>query len=129
MGMAPSSTFGHSSSPATASETNRRFAAKMASRFGARQSILTTQLSCDWNSSTNNQLSASDLTLSADFIFEGRQLFGPDGPPRVKLARGDSDLRAKAELAAIGELGRGVPDDDGAIHLIEESLGDRKSVV
>src|SRR3546814_13439149 len=82
-----------------------RFASKMASRFGARQSILTTQLSCDWNSSTNNQLSASDLTLSADFIFEGRQLFGPDGPPRVKLARGDSDLRAKAELAAI-EIGR-----------------------
>src|SRR3546814_3937158 len=103
-----------------------RFASKMASRFGARQSILTTQLSCDWNSSTNNQLSASDLSLSADFIFEGRQLFGPDGPPRVKLARGDSDLRAKAELAAIGELGRAVPDDDGAIQLIEESLGDRR---
>src|SRR3546814_5636013 len=110
MGMVPASSFGHSSIPATAAETNMRFASKMASRFGARQSILTTQLSCDWNSSTNNQLSASDLTLSADFIFEGRQLFGPDGPPRVKLARGDSDLRAKAELAAIGERGRGVPD-------------------
>src|SRR3546814_19788548 len=83
-----------------------RFASKMASRFGARQSILTTQLSCDWNSSTNNQLSASDLTLSADFIFEGRQLFGPDRPPRVQLARCYSTLRAQAVLAAIVELVR-----------------------
>src|SRR3546814_11930311 len=121
MGMVPASSFGHSSIPATAAESNMRFASKMASRFGARQSILTTQLSCDWNSSTNNQLSASDLTLSADFIFEGRQLFGPDGPPLVKLASGDSALRAKAEPRAIGELGPWVPNHTGALPLTKET--------
>ena len=35
---------------------------------------------------------------------------------------GDADFRAEAELAAIGELGGGVVDDDGAVHRVQERL-------
>jgi len=48
-------------------------------------------------------------------ILEARQLFEADGAARVHLARGDADLRAHAELAAVGELGRGIVHDDGAV--------------
>jgi hypothetical protein len=36
----------------------------------------------------------------------------PTGAARVQLARGDADLRAHPELAAIGELGGGVAHQD-----------------
>ena len=49
----------------------------------------------------------------------------PTGPARVHLAGGDADLGAHAELAAVGELGRGVVEDDGAVDLGEEAIGRR----
>ena len=47
-------------------------------------------------------------------IFEAGQLLDPDRAAGMELAGGDADLAAEAELAAIGELGRGVVDQDGA---------------
>src|SRR3954468_2867675 len=44
------------------------------------------------------------LPGTVDAIFETRQLLGADRPPRVEFARSNSDLRAEAELAAVGEL-------------------------
>ena len=44
------------------------------------------------------------------------------GPARVQLAGGDADLGAEAELAAVGELGRGVVEHDGGVDLVEEFL-------
>ena len=44
----------------------------------------------------------------------------PTGPRACILPVGDADLAAKAELAAIGELGRGVVQQDGGIDLVEE---------
>jgi hypothetical protein len=41
----------------------------------------------------------------------------------VELAGGDADLRAEAELAAVGELGRGVHQHDRAVDLAEEPFG------
>jgi hypothetical protein len=41
----------------------------------------------------------------------------------VKLAGRDADLAAEAELAAVGELGRGVPEHDGAVDAAEKALG------
>jgi hypothetical protein len=38
------------------------------------------------------------------------------------LAGGDADLGAHAELAAVGELRRGVVQHDGAVDLVEEAL-------
>src|SRR5438445_2144548 len=63
------------------------------------------------------------LAVASHLILERRQLLRPDGTPRMELAGGDSDLRAEAELAAVGILGRGVPQDDGAIDLVEEIFG------
>ena len=42
----------------------------------------------------------------------------------MHLAGGNADLGAHAELAAIGELGRGVDQHDGAVDLLQEALGD-----
>ena len=36
---------------------------------------------------------------------------------------GDADLGSEAELAAVGELGRGVVQHDGRIDLRQEALG------
>ena len=66
------------------------------------------------------------LTGPADLVFERRQLLEADRAARVQLAGGDADLGAEAELAAIGELGRGVVQDDGAVDLGEEALGRRR---
>ena len=38
----------------------------------------------------------------------------------MEAAGGDADLGAEAELAAIGELGRGVVQHDRGIDLVEE---------
>ena len=42
---------------------------------------------------------------------------GPTGPAGVEAAGGDADLGAEAELAAVGELGRGVPQHDRAVDI------------
>ena len=46
----------------------------------------------------------------------------PTGPARMHPPGGDADLGAEAELAAIGELRRGVVQDDRRIDLGEEAL-------
>src|SRR3954463_11282126 len=63
------------------------------------------------------------LPGAVDAIFETRQLLGADRPPRVEFARSNSDLRAEAELAAVGELRRGVVQHDRRIDLAEEFCG------
>src|ERR671912_1092304 len=67
--------------------------------------------------------SRADLAGAADDVFVARELGGADGPARVNLARGDADLRAHAELAAVGELRRRVVHDDRAVELVQEALG------
>jgi hypothetical protein len=41
----------------------------------------------------------------------------------VQAGGGDADLAAEAELAPVGELGRGVDQDDGAVHPRREPFG------
>jgi hypothetical protein len=59
---------------------------------------------------------------AAHAVFERGQLLDADRPARMHLAGGDADLGAHAELAAIGELRRGIVQQDGRIDLVEEAL-------
>ena len=68
------------------------------------------------------------LARAADAVFERGQLLDADRPARMHPAGGDADLGAEAELAAIGELGRGVVQHDGRIDLGQEALGGRRVV-
>src|SRR4029079_5027527 len=63
------------------------------------------------------------LPGAVNAIFEARQLLGTDRAAGVEFAGGDSDLCAEAELAAVGELRRGVVQHDRGIDLVEEFLG------
>ena len=67
--------------------------------------------------------SGPDLARAVDAVLEGAELLDADRAARVHAAGGDADLGAEAELAAIGELGRGVVEHDGGIDLGEEALG------
>src|SRR5258708_25327568 len=67
--------------------------------------------------------SGTTLAVPAHLIFKCRQLFGADGAARVKSSGGDANLRAKAELPAIRELGRCVPKDDRAVGSAKEIFG------
>ena len=58
-----------------------------------------------------------------DAVFERGQLLDTNRAARVHAARRDADLGAEAEFAAIGELRRGVVQDDGAIDLRQEPRG------
>jgi hypothetical protein len=58
--------------------------------------------------------SGPDLARAAHAVLEGGQLLDADRAARMHLAGGDADLGAHAEFAAIGELGRGVVQQDGA---------------
>jgi hypothetical protein len=60
------------------------------------------------------------LPGAVDAIFEAHQLLGTDRPSGVAFAGGDADLGAEAELAAIGELRRGVVQHDRRVDLVEE---------
>ena len=64
-----------------------------------------------------------DLAVAAHDVLEARQLLDADRAARVQLAGGDTDLGAEAELAAVGELRRGVVQHDGGIDLAQEALG------
>ena len=63
-----------------------------------------------------------DLPRAAHAVFEAGQLLDADRAARVEAAGGDADLGAEAELAAVGELGRGVVQHDGGIDLAQEFL-------
>src|SRR6185312_16222079 len=67
--------------------------------------------------------SRSRLPGAVNTIFEARQLLGADRTARVEFAGGDSDLRAEAELTAVGELRRGVVQHDRGIDFAEEFRG------
>src|SRR3546814_18720206 len=54
--------------------------------------------------------------------FVRRQPFESDRPARVEAPRRAADLRPQAELAAVGELGRGILHADRAVHLCEEAV-------
>ena len=63
-----------------------------------------------------------NLPGAADQILERAELLEADRTAGVELAGRDTDLAAEAELAAIGELRRGVVQQDGAVDLVEEAL-------
>src|SRR5580704_12912104 len=56
--------------------------------------------------------SRARLAGPVDHIFECRELFGADGAAGMQLVGGDADLGPEAELAAVGELRRGVDHHD-----------------
>ena len=57
------------------------------------------------------------LAVAVHAILEGAELLDPDRPARVDAPGGDADLGAEAEFAAVGELGRGVVQDDRRVRL------------
>src|SRR6478735_8147265 len=63
------------------------------------------------------------LPGAVNAVFEARQLLGTNRAAGVEFASGDPDLGAEAELAAVGELRRGVVQHDRGVDLAEESLG------
>src|SRR5260370_12228673 len=63
------------------------------------------------------------LPGAVDAVFETGQLLGADRAAGVKLTRSDSDFRAEAEFAAVGELGRRVMQHDRRIDLVEKFAG------
>src|SRR6185437_4014550 len=67
-------------------------------------------------------LSGPDLPVAAHAIFERAKLLDPDGAARVHAPGRDANLGAEAELAPVGELGRGVVHDDRRIDLFQEAL-------
>src|SRR5690606_13853180 len=68
-------------------------------------------------------VSGPDLAAAMHAILVARELRGADRPARMNLTGRDADLGTHAELAAVGELRRGVVDHDRAVELVQESLG------
>src|SRR5216684_2325585 len=66
--------------------------------------------------------SRADLARTPHAIFEAAELLQSDRPARVQSPGGDADLGPEAELAAVGELGRGVVQHDRGVHLGQEFL-------
>src|SRR5436190_21220594 len=75
-----------------------------------------------FNEMPPNGASRPGLPGAVHAIFETRQLLGADRAAGVEFAGGDADLGAEAELAAIGELRRGVVQHDRRVDLVEEFL-------
>src|SRR5689334_3596954 len=69
-----------------------------------------------------------DLTIASDHIFECRELLDTDGAAGVQFAGADADFSAHAELRAVGELRRGIPQHDGRVEAREKALR-RRSVL
>src|SRR5574344_165324 len=65
---------------------------------------------------------APDDPVSRHRVLVGRQLLEPHGPPRMQLVGGDADLRAHAELRAVGEARGDVMVDAGGIDVAQELL-------
>ena len=68
-------------------------------------------------------LTGPHLARAPHDVLERGELLDADGPARVQAAGGDADLGAHAELAAVGELGRGVVQHDRAVEAGEEAIG------
>src|SRR5690606_18493889 len=66
--------------------------------------------------------SRAGLAVAADAVFEAGELFDADGAAGVHFAGGDADFAAETEFAAVGELGGGVVQQDGAVDFAEELL-------
>ncbi len=69
------------------------------------------------------------LPVTAYAILERGELLDADGPARMHAPGGDADLGAEAELAAVGELRRGIVQNDGGIDLAQEALRRRLILV
>src|SRR5215510_7921598 len=69
-----------------------------------------------------DERSRPDLSRAAHAILEAGELLDTDRAAGVKTAGGDADLGAEPELAAVGELGRGVVQHDRGIDLAQEFL-------
>jgi len=65
-------------------------------------------------------MSGPGLARAQDAILEGRELLDADRAAGMQAAGGDADFSTEAEFAAVGELGRGVVDGDGAVEALEE---------
>src|SRR5215213_73174 len=63
------------------------------------------------------------LPGAVNAIFEARQLLGANRAAGVEFAGGNPDLRAEAELAAVGELRRCIVQHDRGIDLAEKFPG------
>src|SRR5574339_270058 len=64
---------------------------------------------------TGAAMSWPDLSGATHHVLERRELLNADRAPRVQAAGGDADLGAHAELAAVGELGGGIVQQNGAV--------------
>src|SRR5437588_7171250 len=85
--------------------------------------VLTTdgdETDASFNGSTADKCSRPRLSGAVDPIFEAGQLLGADRAAGVELAGGNPNLSTEAELAAVGELRRGVVQHDRRIDLVEE---------
>ncbi len=69
--------------------------------------------------------SRPDLPRTVHAVLEGGELIDPDRTARVEAPRGDADLGAEAELAPVGELGRGIVQHDRGIDLREKRFRSR----
>src|ERR1700731_407348 len=66
--------------------------------------------------------SRPDLTAPANDIFEGRELLHADRSARMQFSGADADFRSHAELASVGILRRGVPENNGRVQCRQKSL-------
>ena len=72
------------------------------------------------------RLSDPDLTVTLDDPLRRRQLGQGHRPAGVQLLGADADLRAEAELPAVGEAGAGVDHDGRGVDLAGEAAGGRR---
>src|SRR5579883_1802473 len=67
--------------------------------------------------------SRPDLPGAVHAVFEAGELLHTDRSTRMEATGGDPDLSPEPELAAVGELGRGIVQDDRRIDFAQEFLG------
>src|SRR5262245_56814435 len=70
--------------------------------------------------------SRPDLSRAVNTVLEGAELLDADRTARMHAAGGDADLGPEPELAAIGELGRGVVQHDRRVDLTQEFFRRRR---
>ncbi len=64
------------------------------------------------------ELARPHLSVAVHAIFKRAELLDANRPARMHASRRNADLRAEAELAAVGELGRGVVQHNGAVDFL-----------